>query len=373
MEKPDLDAGQRALLETTYAGLREAGTWPRTDWVDTKLDHSHGISLEAAEEDIPSGLMHRDPGYGSSSHVRLTVAGLAQIDEAQDDCECFVALVRLLADRERAHDPGAPDDPKRLALMLDDVRAEIWPGQDPPDDQIARVLTLIQQEGLANVMRVPEQVERGEPIERIVFDVDRSVRPYRDVASLDDYLARRPKPRGYNSAELAGSTVTILDPAAMTFNYPFGRYGAVNTLFETSNVAPEPDLRNLYAFILKDQIVQACEQVRDEKYSDLTWDRADDITAPGRITDQITAAIDRADVVIADLTGNNPNVMFEVGYAVALNRPLILLNQTVQGSPFDIQDWRQITYSVDDLAEARKQLIVFLDAVLRRVRDAHPA
>lgn len=48
--------------------------------------------------------------------------------------------------------------------------------------------------------------------------------------------------------------------------------------------------------------------------------RSDEIAKPGRITDQIIDSIRNADAIIADLTGNNPNVMYELGYAHALSR-----------------------------------------------------
>jgi Nucleoside 2-deoxyribosyltransferase len=74
--------------------------------------------------------------------------------------------------------------------------------------------------------------------------------------------------------------------------------------------------------------------------------RADDIFMPGKITDQIADAIERADALIADITGTNPNVMWELGYAQALRKPVIILNQSVEDSPFDVHDWRQINYSI---------------------------
>jgi hypothetical protein len=73
--------------------------------------------------------------------------------------------------------------------------------------------------------------------------------------------------------------------------------------------------------------------------------RADDIRAPGRITDQIMQEINSADVVVADITKQNPNVMWELGYAYALGKPTIILNQNIERSPFDLADHRQIVYS----------------------------
>jgi nucleoside 2-deoxyribosyltransferase len=62
---------------------------------------------------------------------------------------------------------------------------------------------------------------------------------------------------------------------------------------------------------------------------------------PGRITDQIVNAIETADLIVADLTGNNPNVMFELGYADRAGKEVVLLNQEIGATPFDIKDWRQ--------------------------------
>lgn len=72
--------------------------------------------------------------------------------------------------------------------------------------------------------------------------------------------------------------------------------------------------------------------------------RADEIAKPGRITDQVLTSIGHADVVIADITFSNPNVMYELGYAHAMQKPVIILNQDVHQSPFDVQNFRQIVY-----------------------------
>jgi hypothetical protein len=92
--------------------------------------------------------------------------------------------------------------------------------------------------------------------------------------------------------------------------------------------------------------------------------RADDIRVPGRITDQIMQEINLADVVVADITKQNPNVMWELGYAYALGKPTIILNQHIEQSPFDLADHRQIIYSeASESTEAiiREQLLGAVD------------
>lgn len=74
-----------------------------------------------------------------------------------------------------------------------------------------------------------------------------------------------------------------------------------------------------------------------------TVQRADEIGRPRRITDVIMQAILTSDLVVADLTGNNPNVFYEVGVAHAIGCDVILLTQE-RAIPFDIITERTIFY-----------------------------
>jgi len=73
--------------------------------------------------------------------------------------------------------------------------------------------------------------------------------------------------------------------------------------------------------------------------------RADEIHQPREIIDQIWEQILRADLIIADLTGRNPNVFYELGYAHALNKNTILITQSIDDVPFDLRHRRLVCYS----------------------------
>src|ERR1051325_11019336 len=62
--------------------------------------------------------------------------------------------------------------------------------------------------------------------------------------------------------------------------------------------------------------------------------RGDQITDPGRINDQIERVLHTADIVIADLRGMNPNVMYELGVRQGLNLAAILMAPAGQELPF---------------------------------------
>jgi len=53
--------------------------------------------------------------------------------------------------------------------------------------------------------------------------------------------------------------------------------------------------------------------------------RADQLSVPGSITGQIVRLILDADIVIADISGLNPNVMYELGIRHAAALPAIQL------------------------------------------------
>jgi nucleoside 2-deoxyribosyltransferase len=64
------------------------------------------------------------------------------------------------------------------------------------------------------------------------------------------------------------------------------------------------------------------------------------------VFDEITRQIARAQICIADLTGNNANVAAEVGIAIALGKPLVLITQDhYEKVPFDFKHLCVLQYS----------------------------
>ena len=72
--------------------------------------------------------------------------------------------------------------------------------------------------------------------------------------------------------------------------------------------------------------------------------RADDIYRTGSIVHDIWELTKMADVILADLTGKNPNVLYELGLAHALAKPAIMVTETFVDIPFDLRALRIIEY-----------------------------
>ena len=100
--------------------------------------------------------------------------------------------------------------------------------------------------------------------------------------------------------------------------------------------------------------------------------RADSMPKTGMITSQIVNAIVDSDLVIADLTGHNPNVFYELAIRHCANKPYIHLIEKGDRLPFDIHGVRAIPISVNDIAVANAAVGSIKDNV-RAYEDGHSA
>jgi hypothetical protein len=83
----------------------------------------------------------------------------------------------------------------------------------------------------------------------------------------------------------------------------------------------------------------------------VTCQRLDEIKSAGRITDDLIRELRESIACVADFTGCKPNVMWEVGYAMALQKPTLFLTQDLESVPFDIKDMRTIGYQRQSLVQ----------------------
>jgi|688.fasta_scaffold191708_2 hypothetical protein len=73
--------------------------------------------------------------------------------------------------------------------------------------------------------------------------------------------------------------------------------------------------------------------------------RADEIYGTRPIIEDIVKEIREASVLIAEVTGKNPNVNYEMGIAHAMKRPVVIISQSVDDIPFDYRHLRAIIYN----------------------------
>lgn len=125
---------------------------------------------------------------------------------------------------------------------------------------------------------------------------------------------------------------------------------------------PDSDIRKRSDQILKHIITPAITECGYEPI------RADQISEPGIITRQIIQHIIDDPLVIADLSGRNPNVFYELAIRHAIRKPLVQIISKGEQIPFDVAATRVIIVDhqdLDSVAEARNQIAKQINVVTK--------
>ena len=120
-----------------------------------------------------------------------------------------------------------------------------------------------------------------------------------------------------------------------------------------------------YEALFADVIEPVCDELGLRAY------RADQTYLPGLVIADITKQIAESRVIIAEITPVNGNVYYEVGYADALGKPVILVaDKSVAQLPFDVRPYRTIFY--ENSIGGKTKVQTLLTKYLRNVMNFQP-
>ncbi len=108
------------------------------------------------------------------------------------------------------------------------------------------------------------------------------------------------------------------------------------------------------------------EELKSYFADEYEFTNAGDLDNQQNILRDIVEGIFKASVVIADLTGLNANVFYELGLAHAMNKKVIIITQEIDSLPFDIKSYRANEYSLKfyKLPSLKKELTKLLKGAI---------
>lgn len=121
------------------------------------------------------------------------------------------------------------------------------------------------------------------------------------------------------------------------------------------------DVRKRADQVFKYVISPVCEACEFEAV------RVDKVNQADVITQTIIDYLRDSELVIADITGHNPNAFYEMGYRAAIKRPMIHIKEKNEKIPFDIAGVRTFDYDLCDLdsvEEVKNRLIKTISAMV---------
>jgi hypothetical protein len=139
------------------------------------------------------------------------------------------------------------------------------------------------------------------------------------------------------------------------------------TCFYITPIGEEESEERRHADLLLGQIV---EPAIDSLGLELTVVRADKLTQPGMISQQILQHVLGAKLVVADLSFHNPNVFYELAIRHATGLPTVLISRTAERIPFDVADLRVVRLDMSDLYSFVPQIEAWRAELTQHARQA---
>lgn len=129
-------------------------------------------------------------------------------------------------------------------------------------------------------------------------------------------------------------------------------------------------LEKLNVFMImpfQEQFLGLYEMIKNKLGGKYNFSNAGDLDNKQNILQDIVTGIAKADVIIADVTGLNPNVFYELGLCHALDKKVILITQDISELPFDIKSYRVDEYTTEFWKT--EQIINKIDKNLEGAKD----
>lgn len=97
--------------------------------------------------------------------------------------------------------------------------------------------------------------------------------------------------------------------------------------------------------------------------------RGDEIYSRPKVMEDIWKVLRSARVVVAELTGKNTNVFYEVGLAHTIGKPVIIITRNGEDVPFDLKALRYLYYNIEDPFWGENLKIAISGMILQLIQE----
>jgi hypothetical protein len=324
---PDLARQRRKFLQTVFDSWQAKGEWPR------RKDIARILADDFDADEVASALNWPWLDFLNSgdNRVKLRLPGLRECEGAEEALAPFLVALKFAVERYFSKD----ENPElSLSKLLQETSLSLA--------QAHQALEWFNQESICS------RVQGNEPA-NYVFELDNGLRLYRKVTSLDNYLKIKYWSRGYPELDMRKVSVEPQDEAEQA-----RRTFVPNTAFIIMPIQPE-----------NPEMVAAHRAIKEVFGSfGILAQRADDVQHDGVVTEMILRKIRDAEFLVADLTNERPSVYYEIGYAHALSKRVMMFRRKETRIHFDLAVHNAPTYG--DATELKELLRTRLEDRLGR-------
>ena len=240
----------------------------------------------------------------------------------------------LLSEYNSGHDKNIQISIEALSRL----QALPWPGNVR---ELANVLLMFVMTGEGEITE--EDIEQQFP---------KPIPPKEDIGLLRSQLAEAKK-----ELEFLRRNAIAARPIWEGTSYPLDP----DYCFVLMPFSKEDHLQEVYQRHVKSVVEGKCG---------LRCERADDIYDVSGVMQSVWEGINKATIIIAELTNRNPNVFYELGIAHTLGKPVVMITQSMDFVPFDLRHLRSIVYEYTPhaIGEFERRLKRTIDTVLSSAR-----
>lgn len=341
-------AEQQSLLQLIWDAFVADGRWPTFGEIDRRAYQTDELDVVEVAAEMPKGLMA--PAQlrfvQPDQEIALTIAGAAACEGSDELVGLFLEAVRAAAQIE-SEAPDGELEPLMTATSFDDalLRSRLIRVDRNETMRCLGLLLGVEHWGYRSYSKGQESGPATWS-----FSLTRDVRPMRGATDLVRYWTMAHPTDPPAAVELPLEAVaevgwTGAEPDTEVTIHDVNHVAIAPQVFQLPVDRPrEPDL--LAVMMPFDAAMTPVYEALQSAAAEAGFrcSRADDIWEHPHIMDDVVGLIWRAQVVVADLTGKNPNVFYETGIAHTLGRHVIQITQSIEDVPFDLRSLRTLTY-----------------------------